>query len=88
MPANGDLSQLMNAVVDDPDVKAAVKALAINALSEAQYQLQNGTPQNKANLIRALLPSLVASMKETQSGDGLEQLRETQEQMFKELRDR
>lgn len=85
--SSGDLSQLMNAVVDDPDVKATVKALALDALNEARYQLQNGTPQNKANLIRALMPALISSLKETQTGDGLEALRETQSQIFSEMRD-
>lgn len=87
MAAGSDLSQLMNAVVDDPDVKATVKALALDALEEARYQIAHGTPQNKGNLVRALLPALIASLKETQTGDGIEKLREEQAKMFKEMRD-
>lgn len=85
--SNSDLTQLMNAVVDDPDVKASVKALALDALNEARFQLANGTPQNRANLIRALLPSLVASLKETNTGDGLEELKKNQTALFHQLRD-
>lgn len=86
MPTN-DLSQLVNAVVDDPDVKATVKALALDALNEARYQIANGTPRDKAVLVRALMPALIASLKETQSGDGMETLRDAQTDIFNQLRD-
>lgn len=82
-----DLSQLINAVVDDTDVKAAVKALAMSALNEAQEIIDSGAPQQKSNVLRMLLPALVASLKETQSGDGLEELRKTQNELFAATRD-
>lgn len=85
--AQADLAALVNAVVDDPQIKTMVKGLAMDALREAKDILENGTPQVKQNLIRVLMPALVASLKETNSGDGLEELRKTQNALFASVRD-
>lgn len=82
-----DLATLINAVSDDPQIKTMVKALAMDALRECQDILHNGTPQVKQGLIRVLMPALVASLKETPSGDGLEELRKTQNALFASIRD-
>lgn len=86
MPKN-DLSELINSVVDDTEVKHAVKSLALQALSEASDIIATGNPQSKQNIMRMLLPALVQSLKETNTGDGLEELRETQKALFKETKD-
>lgn len=85
--AKTDLSVLVNAVVDDPEVKSAVKSLALTALAEAKEVLITGNPQSKQNVMRMLMPALVASLKETTTGDGLESLRDTQNALFAAMRD-
>ncbi len=87
MPNQSDLAVLINAVVDDPDVKAMVKSLAMDALAEAQDMIRRGSPSVKQSVIRAVMPALVASLKESQVGDGLTDLRAKQNQLFGEIRD-
>lgn len=85
--AQPDLAALVNAVVDDPEVKTLVKALAMDALSEARDLIEHGNPQTKANLIRALMPALVQSLKETNTGDGLEELKKNQTALFAAMKE-
>ena len=81
-----DLSTLVNAVVDDPEVKQMVKRLALDALNEARDMIHNGTPAIRSRLIGQLMPALIASLKETTSGDGLETLRSDMGKLFAETR--
>lgn len=85
--SQADLAALVNAVVDDPDVKQMVKDLAMDALGEARFMIENGSPAVKMGLIKSLMPALVQSLKETQSGDGLKELRDAQVELFGQMRD-
>lgn len=87
MASQSELATLINSVVDDPEVKTRVKALALLALDEAQDMILRGSPSVKQSMIRSIMPALVASLKESQTGDGLEGLRESQTKLFQEMRD-
>lgn len=82
-----DLAALVNAVVDDPEVKAMVKSLAMDALAEARDMIHRGSPIVKQNLIRALMPALVSSLKESSTTDNSEEIRTKQNELFAAMRD-
>lgn len=47
---------------DDPEIREAIKQLALTAIEEASELIQHAAPNVKANLIRQLLPPLAKSL--------------------------
>lgn len=60
----GSLDPLLSTVADDPEVKAAAKQLALDAIAEASRLIKRGNPTVKASMVRAILPSAISSLKD------------------------
>jgi hypothetical protein len=61
---SANLAPLLNAVSDDPEIKALAKQLALDAIAQARYLLFNGAPEVRARMVATLLPVTMASMKQ------------------------
>jgi hypothetical protein len=77
--------ELLSTVVDDPDVRGAVKSLALEALGEARRLLRVGTPPVRARVMATVLPILVKSIGPA-SDTSNDDLRSEMEAMFAEMR--
>jgi hypothetical protein len=80
------LGQLVSAVTDDPDVRAAVKQLALDVVGEAQRLMRVGSPQIRARIIASVMPAAVAGLKQAPEDESKANLRAELEEMFRELR--
>lgn len=68
---------------DDPEIRDAIKQLALTAIEEAADLIQNAAPNVKANLIRQLLPPLAKSLASGKGDDeALVEMRKAIEQMY------
>jgi hypothetical protein len=68
---------------DDPEIRAAIKQLALTAIEEAADLIQNAAPNVKANLIRQLLPPLAKSLAAGKGeDDALKEMRVAIEAMY------
>lgn len=72
-----DLNDIVSTVADDPEVKAAAKRLALSAMERAAFLIERGSPPIQAQMIRMLLPTAIASLKERPVDAQDEALRET-----------
>lgn len=73
-------------VADDPDIRGRMKVLVNTLLDDAFHLVKFGTPQERMNLMRAVVPALMRGM---QGGDAnASEAREKQayERMMAELR--
>lgn len=80
------LAELVNAVTDDPEVKASAKALALSTIAHAQYLLDRGQPAMKLQIIRSLLPTALASLKESPEDASVGELRDEMAAVLAEVR--
>lgn len=81
------LDDLFNVVVDDPDVKAAVKALALEAVQVAREQLgPHMAPQVRAAAMRSVLPALIRSLDRERDNGADDDLRKQVVGLFEEVR--
>lgn len=78
-------AELLSAVIDDPDVRGAVKSLALESLEEARRLLRVGTPPVRARVMATILPVLVKSIGPA-SDTSNDDLRAEMEAMFAEMR--
>jgi hypothetical protein len=81
-----DLAPLVAAVGDDPEVRAAVKGLALAALAQAHDLVVRGTPAVKAKVVAGILPALVRSLGESQDTTTTDQLRAELDDLFAQMR--
>lgn len=82
------LDGLFNQVVDDPDVVAAVKSLALEAISQAREMLQpHMTPAIRQQMVRSILPTLVKSLEANRDASTDDELRAQMNDLFAAVRD-
>lgn len=79
-----DLAALVGGFEDDPEVRAAMKQLAMTALGEAQSLLTNAIPSVKMQLIKSLLPTLSRSL-QVREGEDLAEFAGTVAKMYAEI---
>jgi hypothetical protein len=72
---------------DDPELRAAVKNLAMRAVQEAQIIMDRGTPNLKLSVIKVLMPAVARELAKKEERDDLAILRAQMTEMFKEIRD-
>lgn len=85
--ARNDLGSLLNEVVDDPEVTAAVKTLALDALAVASEMLSpNAAPHLRIQMVKSILPTLVRSLEKAPDGGDKDELRKRMEDLFAEVR--
>lgn len=80
------LAELVNAVADDPAVKDAARALALDTIARAHHLLTRGQPAMQLQIIRALLPTALASLKESPEDAGAVELRREMGALLAEVR--
>lgn len=80
------LAELVNAVADDPEVKAAARALALDTISRAHTLLRRGQPAMQLQIIRSLLPTALASLKESPEDASVGELRAEMAAVLSEVR--
>lgn len=86
MTTTANLGDLVAAVGDDPEVRTAVKRLALAALNEAETLVTRGTPAVKARVVNSILPALVKSLADTQDTTTTDELRDRLDGLFAEMR--
>lgn len=77
---------LMAHVADDPEVRAAVKALALESLAQARVLVRSGAPSVKSRVVASVLPALVKGLGERQDTTTTDELRDQLDQLFAEMR--
>lgn len=86
--AGPKLDALFNQVVDDPEVVAAVKDLALTAIGEAREMLSpHVAPQIRQQMVRTLLPTLVKSLEASRDTGTQDELRAEMKALLLEVRD-
>lgn len=74
--ATKSLDGLFNQVVDDPDVVAAVKSLALETIAQARDMLAPHTaPHLRVQMVRSVLPTLVRSLEANRDANTDDELR-------------
>lgn len=63
-------------VLDDPEVKVAVKGLVLETVRYAAYLMQHGDPQVKTSIMRSMLPTIAKGIRSEQADDALRELQE------------
>ena len=84
--AANPLADVIHAVSDDPEVKAAARQLALEAIGQAQYLLRNGNPTVKATMLRSILPTAFAGMKEQAEDPGASEARKVMDSILEDMR--
>lgn len=84
--ANG-MAALVHAVSDDPEVKAAAKNLVLDAINDARFLMQVGSPEIRSRLTAALLPTALASMKGQGEDESTVELRAQMDALIVEMRE-
>lgn len=85
--ARANIGDLISVVADDPEVKDAARSLALAAIAEARQMLHQSQPTLKLQLIRSLLPTALASLKDNPENEHTRSLRDEMDALFKEMRD-
>lgn len=82
-----NLDGLFNQVVDDPDVVSAVKALALQAIREAQDMLSSHTaPAIRQQMVKSILPTLVKSLEANRDANTDDELRAQMTDLLTQVR--
>lgn len=85
--ASDPVSQMaVELVHDDPELRAAVKSLAMRAVEEAQFIMDRGTPNLKLSVIKVLMPAVARELAKKEERDDLAVLRAEMQEMMKEMR--
>lgn len=86
MPTDPLANMSASLVHDDPELRAAVKSLAMEAVTQARYIMERGTPNLKLAVIKVLMPAVARELAKKEDRDDLTQLRAEMSQMFAEMR--
>lgn len=86
MAEGDDLSQAVAQVAaSDPEIQAAVRALAVMAIRKTHHYLKNGSPQIQMQILRSFIPALIREMGKTGDTDEHSELKKEFEALRREM---
>lgn len=73
-------------VQDDPELRSAVKNLAMKAVERAQFIMDHGTPNLQLSVIKVLMPAVARELAKKEERDDLAVMRAEMKLMMEEMR--
>ncbi len=86
MASKNALADIIHAVSDDPEVKSAARALALEAIDQASFLLNHGSPAVKSAMLKSILPTAFAGMREAVTDANAAESRAQMEAILAEMR--
>lgn len=87
MASEGDdlTAAVAQVAASDPEIQAAVRALAVMAVRKTHHYLKNGSPQVQMQILRSFIPALIREMGKTGDTDEHSELKREFEALRREM---